>query len=288
MFADFVSNVDRLFAIWQVLNPDSYVVPTIAREGTFTITSGQTVDINTPLTPFHDDAAGDLWTSSGVQSTNIFAYTYPSLNFWNESGSAYQSSVKQMVNTLYGGTAPSTTTARRRNPLRKRETATDPTLQNTPKNVTSLAGTYREWLTNVRVPKFALDASFTVYIFDGDFSPDPSQWALDPNLVGTYSVFATTQNCESCADAPDVQVSGSVPLTNSLLVDIERANLTSLEPADVEPWLCNRLHWRIIKVSLLVPGNGKMALAERSIRLAVVASIARTSLGSLCPWSVPK
>lgn len=248
VFVDFDSNIDRLFAIWQVLNPDEFITPVVSPSNTFTISAGTIVDINTPLTPFHSDTSGTLWTSGGVRSTSTFGYTYPSLDFWNESGSTYQSSVKQMVNDLYGGTAPSTTTARRRSPLQNRESATDPTSQNTPQNVTSPEGTYREWITNIRVPKFALGASFTLYIFDGDFIQDPTQWALDANLVGTYSVFAISPNCENCAEIPSLQISGTVPLTTSLLVDIATKNLTSLEPADVEPWLKDNLHWRVVKV----------------------------------------
>ena len=41
------SNVDRLFAIWQAIYPDSYTTPEVNAEGTFTDAPGSTEDTNT-------------------------------------------------------------------------------------------------------------------------------------------------------------------------------------------------------------------------------------------------
>lgn len=46
--ADFLlSMVDRVFAIWQVLNPDSFVIPQTTVFGTYTIARDTTEDANT-------------------------------------------------------------------------------------------------------------------------------------------------------------------------------------------------------------------------------------------------
>lgn len=42
-------NVDRLFAIWQAIYPDSYAMREISHFGTFTIAPGSSEDINTGL-----------------------------------------------------------------------------------------------------------------------------------------------------------------------------------------------------------------------------------------------
>lgn len=42
------SNVDRLFAMWQVVHPDAYTAPKqAARDGTVTYQSGDLLDLNT-------------------------------------------------------------------------------------------------------------------------------------------------------------------------------------------------------------------------------------------------
>ena len=40
-------NVDRLFALWQAIYPDSHVAPQVTTVGTFTNNPGMTEDINT-------------------------------------------------------------------------------------------------------------------------------------------------------------------------------------------------------------------------------------------------
>ena len=44
-------NVDRLFAIWQALYPDSYTTPQADAYGTFTNSPGETEDVNTRMSP---------------------------------------------------------------------------------------------------------------------------------------------------------------------------------------------------------------------------------------------
>jgi tyrosinase len=39
--------VDRAFALWQAVNPDSYVVPTSTLQDSYTITHGQILDGDT-------------------------------------------------------------------------------------------------------------------------------------------------------------------------------------------------------------------------------------------------
>lgn len=44
---EIVRNVDRLFALWQAIYPNSHVTPQINTAGTFTDDPGTTEDINT-------------------------------------------------------------------------------------------------------------------------------------------------------------------------------------------------------------------------------------------------
>jgi len=97
-------NVDRLWAIWQALNPTSYTINKRDDAGTFVIKANSTVTATTPLTPFADSTGTKYWTSEGARQTSTFNYAYPETQRWKfSSDAAYQSSVRNAVQQLYGG-----------------------------------------------------------------------------------------------------------------------------------------------------------------------------------------
>jgi tyrosinase len=66
-------NIDRLFAMWQAINPKSYVVPEQTVNGTYTQEVGSTEDVETQLKPFHQGVDGDFWTSAKIVKTETVA-----------------------------------------------------------------------------------------------------------------------------------------------------------------------------------------------------------------------
>jgi len=135
-----------------------------------------------------------------------------------------------------------------------REQAVDPTRQYSSSNSTSKDGKYREWIANIRVKKYALDSSFFIHIFLGDFNPDPFKWSFEPNLVGTHCIFVNNPHTTRCAKCKrdqtnDLQVTGAIPLTMTLIDAVHAGTLASLDPADVEPYLKSNLHWRVTRVN---------------------------------------
>ncbi|KAI9651402.1 hypothetical protein NHQ30_001444 [Ciborinia camelliae] len=99
-------NVDRQFAIWQALNPNSYAINKPSGDGTFSIQSGTKETSTTPLTPFNDSTGSTYWTSEGVRSTATFNYAYPETQQWKyPTLKDYQTSVLAAVQTLYGATS---------------------------------------------------------------------------------------------------------------------------------------------------------------------------------------
>jgi tyrosinase len=103
--------VDRLFAIWQALNPTSYTINQPAGDGTFAISASSTETDTTPLAPFNDASGQAYWTSDGVRNTETFNYAYPETQRWMfSSDSDYMNSVQNSVNQLYGGVANQFTT----------------------------------------------------------------------------------------------------------------------------------------------------------------------------------
>lgn len=109
--------------------------------------------------------------------------------------------------------------------------------------------TYTEWVTNLRTIKHALNQTFRVYVFLGDFNPDPTTWPTEHNVVGRFTVLGRGDNtqCSKCQQdrVNGLVVTGTVPLTSALLQDIVAGQLHSLEPAEVAAYLEKNLHWRI-------------------------------------------
>lgn len=98
------ANVDRLFALWQTVHPDSYGASQTAPHSTWTVASGSTQDANSPLTPFRKDSQ-NFWTTNDVQDfSNTFKYTYP--EFVTSDGSS--SAISAYINQLYGNNANAT------------------------------------------------------------------------------------------------------------------------------------------------------------------------------------
>lgn len=215
--------IDRVFSMWQVIFPDSYVVPEPAIFNTFTHSAGQTQDVNSPLAPFHKDLSGGFWTYETARTTEAFGYAYPeTANYINGNVTGQ---VVVAVNQLYGlrsGVQPS---SKRHLHVRTAD---------------------REWIANIRVKKYALNAPFYVHIFIGSFKPDPFSWPFEPNLVGTHSIFVKIIGLNSnCNCDPDQLVTATIPLTDRLHVDIEGGFLKSLEPEDVTPYLAKNLGYRV-------------------------------------------
>lgn len=245
--------MDRVFALWQAVNDaGNYVQSATEKDGTYTHAIGSTEDINTPLTPFHSDDAGNFWTSDSVRNIKTFGYSYKELADWNfTSTNDFQNSVRGYINTLYGPTSSSKTVSKRHmkrsaddSTLQTREKTTDPK-EGEKSPPTSSDGKYNEYLANIRVSKDAIGGSFFVHIFLGDFNPDPATWTTEPNLVGTHTIFTSITPKEN----GNIQVSGVIPLTTALIDDIQAGSLKSLDTAEVEPYLKEKLQWRVTKVS---------------------------------------
>lgn len=128
-----------------------------------------------------------------------------------------------------------------------------PVALNVPKEFEHLVPnrTYTEYITNLRALKHGLQQTFRVYVFLGDFNPDPTTWPTEHNVVGRFTVLgrAGSTPCSKCQSdtADDLIVTGTVPLTSALLQDIVSSSsvLHSLDPGEVVPYLERNLHWRV-------------------------------------------
>ncbi|KAK3300469.1 uncharacterized protein B0H64DRAFT_428534 [Chaetomium fimeti] len=285
--------VDRILALWQAVHPNTWVPPSRARLNSYTTRRGQPIDSNTALTPFFSHDNGTFWTSDGIRDHTKFGYTYAELlpaTSNNDTSQARASSTKQAVNRMYGSFSPASL-------FLKELRAQDAGLATSHKaphhslvqsKIFVVGGDgdnngdrYHEWTASVRVSDQALDgASAVVFFLGGEIPADQQQqqqgWASAANYVGAMGVFTAAAGMAHDHDH-DAPVSGSVPLTAALVDKVEKGELASLAPADVEPYLRANLRRVVLGCSGQVVGEPSSCL--RGVVIRVVSSVVAA------PWS---
>jgi tyrosinase len=258
------AQVDRIFAMWQVLNPTEWITPTAASMPSYNTLKDQFQDSKSPLTPFFRYSNGTFWDSDMVRDPAVFGYTYPELQGFSMSKPAdlpsLQLQVKAAINLLYGTFSPASLNFVPRpesRPLHGPEPkraddlarmAWNPSLGRPPEGSVLVNGWYREWVANVRAQKQALGGSYFIHLLLGQPAPadtDPRAWAAAPNLVGTMSVFASPPG--PAADGMrGTQMTGSVPLTSAIVRQVHDGALAGLDPPAVDGFLRTRLGVRVV------------------------------------------
>ena len=212
------SNVDRIFAIWQALYPDSYVTSEVDSFGTYTNRAGSTEDVNTPLTPFHSNTGGTLYTSTSARSTRTFGYSVPEVVDWNVSKDQLAANTRRAVNQLYnptGGTSPSK--AARRRSLRERDASANPAIEaRALSDVLQAVAADRQWALNFKGDKKKIPVSVLVHFFLNEpKTNDPNAFPDDPAFVATQSVLIDPALKANAA--PSTVIRGQIPLTHKIL-----------------------------------------------------------------------
>ncbi|KAF7324006.1 Photo-regulated tyrosinase [Mycena kentingensis (nom. inval.)] len=110
---------------------------------------------------------------------------------------------------------------------------------------------WTDWTAHVRVEKFALNGSFTVFFFLGNGTDpvsasvpaDPREWHTAPSFAGTYFVFANgaRQRCGNCVAQADAHqlVEGFVHLNTN------KQELAGMSVAQGKRFLREHLTWRV-------------------------------------------
>ncbi|KAF2834822.1 Di-copper centre-containing protein, partial [Patellaria atrata CBS 101060] len=210
------ANVDRVFAMWQVLYPNAWVTPQRQRGQTFTIDVNTLQDGNSPLTPFHSSTNGEFWTSNAARNTERLGYTYPEVLEANKDPAR----MREIVNRFYAPTSVST------------------------RSVTGRAaaqGMSREYFVNIKASRYGEDGAYFIFFFLGNPSENSHDWMTDGNLVGMHSVLTS-------AGARGVTVTAAVPLNTEL--ERRGGTVGFSDVADemaVENYLGLNLHWRFAK-----------------------------------------
>lgn len=244
--------VDRLYALWQVMHPDSWITPEISRSNTWTISTGDLVGSSTALTPFYASSNGTFWNSDMIRDINILGYTYPEMVGISLSNMtsilAGQSTVAAAITRLYGTYSVNRININSKRSLhppgpekyhQKGYSATSSrrdTSSQLASNVISEDGLYREWIANIRVERQGLDGPFTVKL------------ALADEHVGSMGVFASPPSLASLMNmAPGAEyIASTVPLTKALVDKVGDGTIACMDPEDVETYLKNNLQIAVV------------------------------------------
>lgn len=284
------ANVDRLFALWQTINADSWVPSSTAPHSTWVIPSGASLNGDYPLEPFNKDASS-YWTSNEIRDWTVLGYTYP--EFTTSDGE--KSDIATYVNGLYGNKpslsagdisaqvpetqvasnstkTPSNTRGSNSTGLLGGLLGSNLTLPSysKPSSTPSLGGGLSslidtitsgvedmldsfldaatgnayEYACNIQTPRYALNGSYYVYVFNG--SPDsesPASWLQDKNLIGMMGVLSSPDSMPG----HDMLVTGQIPLTSSLRGLVTIGSLLGMDEEKIIPFLTKNLEWRISK-----------------------------------------
>ncbi|KAF2083347.1 Di-copper centre-containing protein [Saccharata proteae CBS 121410] len=233
--------VDRCFALWQALNPDSYVEPEVQDYSTYMINQGSTQDADSPLAPFHSSTDGTFWTPNTARSTETFHYTYPEL----ESGN--RTALVAAINNLYGTSTVGHATKRSLK-LPLGGSAPLPLLQPGHISDPASATTSRyEYNVNIKLEKCALGGPGNVLISLGHLGLEPGDWLQSPNLAGSSPLFVAGNTAAMRMGASsDIYV--SVPITQALEERVSRGELPCMDPVVVVPYLAANLEWQVTKM----------------------------------------
>jgi tyrosinase len=250
------ANVDRIFALWQALNPDQYVTPLPSQLGTFTRFPGEPENETSLLTPFRKPSPtpDTFWTANEVRDTKTFNYTYPELQ--GLDGLSAEQAIKRVrraVNELYGKTSPASAMKPSAfKDLKPVEAKTPHSVNHAPPkwhgNIKEDQSHFHDWFVNIQLEKYAVKQSCNIYVFIGDVPADPEQWGTHPNLVGSHCIFANrieVTGCGKChSDArARMTVGGTIPLTHALANHFGCVSV--LEPEAVVPFLKEKLSIRV-------------------------------------------
>jgi tyrosinase len=224
--------IDRLSALFQGLNPDTYVLSAPQARSNYWYNTNDVLGSDTPLKPFYADTNGNFHTSDSVRDHTKFGYTYSELTSGNRDD------IVVSINQLYGGSTA---------PVAKRSLIT--IAQNvTSSNGTDIASYFpsREYIANIKADKYGTHGSYFIHIFLGEPSENPACWSTDPNLVGTHAIFSTSAG--ETSSQPPVPVTGTMPLTDALKQHRLGGKLVSLAEMIIVPYLTKNLQWRAQQV----------------------------------------
>ncbi|KAL2824308.1 hypothetical protein BDW59DRAFT_162646 [Aspergillus cavernicola] len=249
-------NIDRIFALWQALNPEKWFVEGEVNDyfqEIIGLAVGDKISPETALRPFHKDTKGTVLTPNDVRWPYSLGYSYPELQTWKEeyapnnfTSGALLDDLRKTINELYGVS---------------RKTLVDAAAK--------LNGV--EYLEDaVKSLDYAFSVRFYKYAFGGEpfwiriyLSQDGATRNASLDLI--TEVFNFSQKPESasgklaCSNCKtnqlaNIRSTANISITPVLLTLLKSGkDLSSLSKDDVLKFLQKRAYWRVFRGGKEVP-----------------------------------
>ncbi|KAJ4347797.1 uncharacterized protein N0V89_009167 [Didymosphaeria variabile] len=246
-------NIDRLFALWQTLNPDKWLRVDIQKPFPYkTIGMGDIVTDKTPMRPFHKDETGTVWMPSDARDWYKLGYTYPELQPWNvKPGADMRTELLEQVTEAYGIN-------------RKQALAMAQNPQDVPgsveindknpewnKDAASVA--MNDYALSIKYSKFAMGGQpFNVEVYLKREGQVEETFSKEDYVTNVYNFSQPAEQdgqevCSNCAEgqANDVQVTAYIPISSYIISQIKLSQLSSMTPTTVEKFLAG-MYYRIV------------------------------------------
>ena len=280
-------NVDRQFAIWQVINPNQYFITP------------------EPLSPFWDYRRDSYFTVASSRRVTDFGYTYPELQQTTDANR-----MRQLMLQKYEDSTSRNTIAQAANILSESEFSDKSTSIGTktivtasifdtdlhtpadPAQLASKAGaqllnttdSYNEYQAAINLPSDAATGSFSIYLFFGSYTASSSRWTTDANYVGSTDCF--TLGSQS---AMRIDIQGSISLTIAVISVIGRPNssLTSMRVDDVGKFLKKNLKYEVQSSSDVKVDKERIKIQVQTacVKLPMATQEDGTVSSAWGPWS---
>lgn len=226
--------IDRAYALWQQMYPNSWMNSLKQSSGTYTFKSGTVEGPTSPLTPFHSDANGNFWTANKARDTKVFNYQY-------NDATSNQTAINA-INRLYSKASlagPDSDTKHKR----RVAAAQVPGL-------TTDKGAVNQYSVKITSEYGSMGGqSFTVYLFNGPYDASkPTSWSTSPSLIGAKG-YLQDQSMFDGMLASKPKVTGSIPLTLKLIDEVGKGKLVSATPVEIQAYLAKYLKVAVVKVS---------------------------------------
>ena len=250
--------VDRLVAMWQVLNPSSWISPMANEETSFNAPEGTLQYSGSPLTPFLISSDGTFWDPDMARSTEVFGYAYADTYSTTLNSYQLQQSLSQKVATWYGQTSTLSlqTDPRKTRDARdqvedaqmsaKTSTTFKPNVRfdapEPPASAVIRGDRWVEWIANMRVNAGSLGKAFHVVFFIGNPPDDRRQYTAAQNRIGSMDVVSPSWKKKQSI------VTTTLPLTRALRKLVASGHLPNLDAGVVEPFLKSTLQFRVTGV----------------------------------------
>jgi hypothetical protein len=248
------SNIDRIFALWQALNPDKWFEKAKVNkffQETVGLPEGSDITPNTPLRPFHKDTTGTVMVPKDVRWPYKLGYNYPELQTWNYKPEGYtsttfQSELRKTVNELYG---------------MSRQQLIDATHNIKGVEYLEDGSKSSDYSFSVRYRKYGLGGDpFWIRIY---LSDDPNKQNPTKDLITevyNFSQRPETQSgklaCGNCKgqQKANIKSTASISLTPILITLLKSGkDLASLAKDDVLKYIRERAYWRVFRNGKEVP-----------------------------------